>query len=333
MVKIGGIAITPSLQTVLNRDNETITDILFKYPAAIKLYDGDGTLKDNLHVRPDYDLEEVIDTVKYIVFGTTPVMQLTANGVILSKGGSLNHQSLASTNFIGFDSVNDGSFYDIRALYYSADENKIAYNDKDINVRHLKSMEDYNNHIRFILQTLYAFQNSISGSASISNESTDLKLSTGTTAGSVAQSLYNKAFTYFSPSWDNKRTLEFICYGFVETDKEARMGIGSLVTLDGVYFKISGGDLYGCIQAGGTEYTLLLQSALSSPTHSYKIVTNGKNSADFYLDGVLKGTVINSSGSMTGSETIFAAFRVDNLSSATDGNIEMAMFDFEEVSI
>jgi hypothetical protein len=168
----------------------------------------------------------------------------------------------------------------------------------------LKAIENYGGVFWFNNNWLPAGMifNSTTGSGTQSWSNGEVRLNTGTTAGStsviekVAHGITSTAATGVA-TWDKNRYFHIRVYFSTYTNQIVHITSGgSTATVSGnidnhIGFKLINGDLYGTVANGTSESTLFLETLTTSGYKYLKAVLTAGTECRFYVDGVDKGAI------------------------------------------
>jgi hypothetical protein len=130
-------------------------------------------------------------------------------------------------------------------------------------------------------------------------------------------------------TWDKRRKIELgLTFGnFFEASQSGRWGLGgwTSTTTPRVCFLLSNYTIYGEVRngTGSSTVSLLTLDSDTSVTRDFKIEYIPAISAKFYIDGVLKGTILQADYAMpTGTDW---ASQFCNFNLQTDENVAKTM--------
>jgi len=171
--------------------------------------------------------------------------------------------------------------------------------------------------IQTFFESLDGFYTYGSGSGVVSVNNYGIKLTSGSTAGSIAASSKSPIPLIPQFNWAKNSTLHIGLQHRINTSSTSLilLLIGQPANLKHVGFKILNNVLYGTIGNGAAETTVSLGSAgslNSSVTHRLKAVYTLNTKVEFYVDGSKVDEI--TSGFPSGTETIpsFYYIRVEN---------------------
>jgi hypothetical protein len=147
----------------------------------------------------------------------------------------------------------------------------------------------------WMYDTLDGYEQTTSGSASLSLTSFQLQMNTGSTSGSVVQIERQPTTRLATPSWDKNRVSRWgVNIEDSTSDRTDYYYDGDPPTGEqGIGFKVSGGDLLGVVHDGGSETTTTLISGLATGPRVLMFVFDAGSNVEYFVDGVSQGTVSN----------------------------------------
>lgn len=156
--------------------------------------------------------------------------------------------------------------------------------------------------------TTVGYSSSLTGSGAISRTANEINLNTGATINSYANLV-------MGPVADFGRKLIFECFvtfGSIVT-QEARFGIGrpylSTANLPRAIFRIVNAAVYAQVADGSGTTTLDLSYNIqvsTSRVYAFKVIWYPGVKAEYYIDGVLKGTITTNLPAATEWTDLFA---------------------------
>jgi len=173
--------------------------------------------------------------------------------------------------------------------------------------------------IESVFESLDAFSQSTSGTASIDQNLASAVLASGTTINSVAF-LGGEAWSE-GDAVDYLKNPRFVIIAktMATTDQEIYLVAGSY-DLDGFGFYIEDGTLYAIHMKDGSEYKTDISSGITVTNwHRYKAVYTSGSKIEFYVDDVLKATHesnLPEDGADSADELYYCGYRLKNTAAA-----------------
>ena len=169
---------------------------------------------------------------------------------------------------------------------------------------------------------------SVSGSAALEFYQGDIYMYTGSTASSVARVRKESTYTVPAPDWAKSRKFKTKIEAYSVTDNVGTVWIvsGDVGNARHVGFKIVDGVLYGTVANGTSESTLNIETlgaGAYSATRILEVVFTVGVSAEFFVDGVSKGTIATNLPTGTTHARYLYSFYLTN--SAGAKNIEVTV--------